>query len=375
MKIKELLITVIPYLVSFGSVVLSVGIFLAIFFWTDREVIFIVFLPGIIISSRFGGLRFGILTSILSGLVIYYFFSTPYYLIHVKLPISIIEVIIFVLEGIFVSYFAGYGHRYEKLQFYKDKEREGKKMIEKLENDLSHANQDIALRDEFLSIASHELKTPLTTVVMQLQSTLHNIRNVSLSEFSVEHLLKVLQNMQNQTKRLSKMINDLLNISLITTHKMELELEEVDLGTLVQDVVDNFIVSEKFQREGSNIHVYIRNAILGKWDKLRLEQALDNLISNALKYGNKNPVVVEVERQNSDAIIRVVDQGIGIKPSEKERIFSLFKRGDVERDYKGLGVGLYIANQIVMLHRGRIEVKSVPNDGSIFSIYLPIKTD
>ncbi len=364
-----------PYLISFGAVIISTALYILIFDLTTKQIIFLVFLPGIILSSWYGGFKFGILTSCLSSLAIYYFFITPTYSLHIKPIVDIIGLIIFTLEGIILSYYLGNKHRYERLEVYKDREKNNKETIEKLQKEISHANQNIALRDEFLSIASHELKTPLTTVVLQLQSTLHNIRNVSLSEFSVEHLLKVLQSMQNQTNRLSKMINDLLNISLITTHKMELELEDVDLSTLVQDIVDNFKIKEKYQREGSKINVNIKNGILGTWDKLRLEQVLDNLISNALKYGNNNPITVELERQNSTAIIKVIDQGIGIRPSEIEKIFSLFKRGDVEKDYKGLGIGLYIASQIIALHGGKIDLKSKLNSGSTFTVYLPIKNN
>jgi signal transduction histidine kinase len=365
MEIKKIIKLLSPYLLSFALVAISAELYILIFDFTVKQIIFLIFLPGIILSGWYGGLKSGILTTCLSSLAIYYFFTS----------VNIIELIIFTLEGIVISYFSGNSHRYEGLQVYKDREKKTQETIEKLHKEISNANQDIALRDEFLSIASHELKTPLTTVVLHLQSTLHNIRNVSLSEFSVEHLLKVLQSMQNQTNRLSKMINDLLNISLITTHKMELELDQVDLSTLVQDIVDNFKIKEKYQRESSRINLNIKNGILGTWDKLRLEQALDNLISNALKYGNNNPIIVELERQNSTAVIKIIDQGIGIKPSEIEKIFSLFKRGNVEKDYKGLGIGLYIASNIIALHGGKIDLKSKPNSGSTFTIYLPIKNN
>lgn len=375
MKIKKVMKLLSPYILSFGIVIISGVLYVLISNLDIKQSIFLIFLPGIIVSSWYGGFKFGIITSCLSSLVIYYFFVTPNYSMGIKSVDTIIELIIFAVEGIVVSYFLGNSHRYEGLEVYKDRERSSKETIEKLEKEISHAKEDIALRDEFLSIASHELKTPLTTVVLHLQSTLHNIRNVSLSEFSVEHLLKVLQKMQNQTNRLSKMINDLLNISLITTHKMELELEDVDLSTLVQEIVDNFKIKDKYQREGSKISLNIKNGILGTWDKLRLEQALDNLISNALKYGNGKEVIVELEKQDSTAVIKVIDQGIGIKPSEIEKIFSLFKRGDVEKDYKGLGVGLYIASNIIALHGGKIDVKSKLNSGSTFTIYLPIKNN
>lgn len=359
-----------PYLISISVGSVFLGIALTIFAWFGKPTVFIIFLPAVMISAWYGGIKSGFFTALLSTPLIYYFFTFPYYSFSPKSPVSVVQTVIFLIEAIVICYVIDSGHRNEKIILYKTKEKENKKLIENLQKELLLAKQQTAQRDEFLAIASHELKTPLTTVLLQIQTTLHNIRNVSLSEFSVEHLLKMLQSMQSQTKRLSKMINDLLNISLITTHKMELEIEDVDLTTLVEDVVENF--REKLEKEDLRINLQAKDTILGKWDKLRLEQVFDNLISNAIKYGNKKPIYISIEKQNSIAVIRIIDNGIGIKNSEKENIFLLFKRGNVEKDYKGLGIGLYIAQQIILLHGGRIELNSNPGEGSIFTIFLPI---
>jgi signal transduction histidine kinase len=370
MQVKKIALLISPYALSLASSAASALIALGIFMWLGKPIVFTIFLPAIMISAWYGGVVSGLLTNILSALIIYYFFTVPYFSFYIKSPSSIVNLVFFIFEGLVISYFIDSGHRHEKIKEYKERDKESKKIIENLQNELQAAHKETALRDEFLAIASHELKTPLTTVVLQIQTTLHNIRNVSLSEFSVEHLLKMLQSMQNQTKRLSKMINDLLNISLITTHKMELELEEVELGTLLQDIAGGF--TEKFEKEGTHIKVVIKDTIFGKWDKLRLEQALDNLISNALKYGNKEPVEIALEKQDGVAVIRVTDHGIGIKGADKNDIFTLFKRGSTEKEFKGLGIGLYIAQQIVLLHGGTIEVKSNLHEGSVFTIRLPI---
>lgn len=372
MKFRKNFFSSIPYLISLIYTGTFLLVALLIFLWTGKPIGFVVFLPAIMLSAWYGGLQSGLLANILSAIAIYYFFTIPYYSFNMKSIVTIIQLIFFIFEGFVVSYFIDSGHRHEKLRLYKAREKEQKKIIENLQEELLSAKQETAMRDEFLAIASHELKTPLTTVVLQIQTTLHNIRNVSLSEFSVEHLLRMLQSMQAQTKRLSKMINDLLNISLITTRKMELELEDIDLATLVKDTADNF--TEKFEKGGTTISVIVKKNVFGKWDKLRLEQVLDNLISNALKYGDKKPVKIELEKQKTFAVISITDEGIGIKNSEKEKIFSLFKRGTMDNDYKGLGIGLYIAEQIITLHGGRIEVKSVLDQGSTFTIYLPIVT-
>lgn len=324
------------------------------------------------VSVWYGGVTAGLLTNILTAIGIDYFFLYPYHTMQIRSMMDIIQLVAFVLEGVVITYIIDSTHGYERIEEYKRQDKENKKQMQELQKQLAIAKQEVASRDEFLAIASHELKTPLTTVVLQIQTTLHNIRNVSLSEFSVEHLLRMLQSMQNQTKRLTQMINDLLNISLITTHKMELEKEEMDLATLITDVAESF--KEKFEKEGSYISVDIHDSIVGKWDKLRLEQVLDNLISNALKYGNKKPVSIALEKEDTSALIHVKDNGIGLKNGDKETIFSLFKRGESERDYKGLGIGLYIAQQIILLHGGTIMAKSNPEGGTIFTIRLPLST-
>lgn len=370
MRLEKLTLVLSPYALSLAATVVALICSLAFFAWFGQSLAFAFFLPAIMVSAWYGGFKSGLVCDILSVIAMYYFFTPPYNSIDVKSTISIMQLLLFIIEGFVVSYFIDGGHQYEKILVYKKREQEDKRTIEDLKKNLIAAKKDTALRDEFLAIASHELKTPLTTVVLQIQTTLHNIRNVSLSEFSVEHLLHMLQSMQNQTRRLSKMINDLLNISLITTHKMELEREDVDLATHINDIIEGF--AEKLQKEGITLTLHVKDSVVGKWDKLRLEQVIDNLISNAIKYGNKKPIRIEIEKEKNKAIIRVVDNGIGIHPSEKEQIFSLFKRGSIEKDYKGLGIGLYITNQIVELHGGRIDVKSHLGHGTTFSISLPL---
>lgn len=285
--------------------------------------------------------------------------------------VNIFQILVFILTAIYITYIIDSGYRHEKIVFYKKQEKDNKQRIADLEKSLAAAQEEIASRDEFLSIASHELKTPLTTVLLQIQTTLHSIRNVSLAEFSVEHLLQMLQSTQTQTKRLSRMINDLLNISLITTHKLDLEEEIVDLTTLVRDEVTEF--EPKFVAEGSMLTFSAEDVITGKMDKLRIEQALDNILSNALKYGNKKPVQVSLKKNNNQAIISIEDRGVGIPDEDKEKIFQLFKRGGNEKEFKGLGVGLYIAQQIVLQHGGKITIKSRLGSGTVVTIFLPIK--
>ncbi len=209
-------------------------------------------------------------------------------------------------------------------------------------------------------------------MLLQLQTALHNIRNVSLANFSVEKLLKMLESAEQQTNRISKMINDLLNVSLITTRKLDLELREVDLSKLTKEVVESF--SERLEHEGYKLKLDADSSVVGKWDKIRIEQAVSNLLSNAIKYGDRKPIEVKVTNHNETAKISVVDHGIGIPTEHRENIFALFERAPPQDKYKGLGVGLYITNQIVKAHHGNIRVDSRENKGSTFTIELPLNS-
>jgi signal transduction histidine kinase len=247
---------------------------------------------------------------------------------------------------------------------------EREKQLEEIGTKLVTAHGEIKARDNLMSIASHEFKTPLTTMLLQIQTALHNIKNVSLANFSVENLLKMLENVENQTTRLSKMINDLLNLSLVTTRKIELEKEELDLSEITKNVVENF--REKLTKEGYELQLESDKSVKGYWDKIRLEQAIGNLLTNAIKYGDKKPIQVKVANGDSTAKVTVRDQGIGIPKDQQERIFSLFERSSLVKNYEGLGVGLYITSRIIEAHNGKIHLKSKPENGSTFTIELPL---
>lgn len=235
------------------------------------------------------------------------------------------------------------------------------------------SEQAVRERDEFLAIASHELKTPLTTLVLQIQSTLRRILTQSLADFSGEKLVKSLTTAEEQSKRMAKLIKDLLNVSLVSTGKLELELKNEDLVKIVQRTIDNFLEQEKNEKQNITFHSE-NNEIIGQWDSIRLEQAVFNLLSNAAKYGNGNKIEVltSADPDKKIAYITVRDQGVGIDKKNYELIFERFKRIDNKLGTKGLGIGLFIVKQIVEAHRGTISIESKLNKGSKFTISLPI---
>jgi signal transduction histidine kinase/DNA-binding response OmpR family regulator len=227
------------------------------------------------------------------------------------------------------------------------------------------AQAAIRTRDEFMSIASHELKTPLTTLSLQV----HLLRRST--ERAVEHgeplspavFLKGLRDMDRENHRLCMLIDRLLDLTRLDSNGLELTLSPMNFHDLVLEAVD---------RHGPQIVFEGDPGTEGYWDRLRLEQVVTNLLSNALKYGGGKPVTVTLALDDSQAVLTVQDQGIGIAPDKQERIFERFGRAVTEREFGGIGLGLYITRQIVEAHGGRIAVSSVSGGGSTFTVTLPV---
>ncbi len=331
----------------------------------------LVMIPSVLVSSYLGGFKSGALTTVVLtfGMIIVSYYLGSF--TNETQLLSFVLLFFALLEGILISYLTDASHMSKELTELRRHDKELSTRFDLLEQKYEKALMEIRSRDEFLSIASHELKTPLTSMLIQLQTALHNIRNVSLANFSVENLMRMLDSAEKQSKRLTKMINDLLNISLITTGKLSLEPEEYDLIPLVQDVVNQFV--DKAEKGGYTIEIQTDKEIIVFWDKLRIEQIFTNLLSNAIKYGNNKPIRLSVKKHNSDVRIVVSDEGIGI-PSEKlNYIFGRFTRAHANQDYKGLGVGLYITYQIVTAHEGTIKVDSQEGNGTVFTIQIPVR--
>ena len=220
----------------------------------------------------------------------------------------------------------------------------------------------IRARDEFLSIASHELRTPLTALKLRVQGLLQG------KELD-DKLRKRLESASRQTERLERLIDNLLDVSRITTGHLELEPEQIDLVEVVADVVER--QREEAAQSGVRIDVDGIARAAGIWDRMRVEQVVTNLLSNAVKYGEGRPIQVSVRADNEFVEVSVKDQGIGIAQADLERIFAQFERAAARRTYGGLGMGLYIARQIVTAHGGTVRVESELGKGSTFSVSLP----
>ncbi len=253
----------------------------------------------------------------------------------------------------------------------KREEKTYSKSFIKLLDDYKLAQKDIRARDEFLSIVSHELKTPLTVMLLKIHSELNNIRNAPLANFSVHQLVEVLKSSEQQIIRLKTIINDLVDVSLITTGRMNLALEDTDLVHITKQV--NMSFSEVLKRKKYKIKINAQSPVVGKWDKVRIEQIITNLFSNAIKYGDGKPIDIHIIKSGEKAKFIIQDRGIGIGPTEQKVIFDLFKRVNEKEEYKkSSGVGLYISSQIVKMHGGKIKVSSFPSQGTTFTVELPL---
>ncbi len=232
----------------------------------------------------------------------------------------------------------------------------------------AEAREAVRLRDEFLSVASHELKTPLTSLKLRVQSLIEHPPESVHDPEELARLAKSFELAERQVRRLEKLVNNLLDVSRIAIGRFPLQREQVDLVAMVHNVVGQF--SAEIARCGSDVTLELPEQAIGSWDPLRLEQVLVNLLSNALKYGAGKPISISVGIGDSWARLTVRDQGIGISAADQARIFERFERA-VSLDYGGLGLGLHITREIVRAHGGTIRVESEPEHGAAFIVELP----
>jgi PAS domain S-box-containing protein len=230
------------------------------------------------------------------------------------------------------------------------------------------AKKAIQLRDDFLSIAGHELKTPLAATLLQVQSLLRLVgRDVTADPRIGDRLGKT----EGQLQRLGRLIEELLDVSRIATGRLALEKEPTDLAVLVREVATK--LSDAATRNGCALSFKLEEGVVGSWDRLRVEQVLINLLSNAFKYGQERPVEIAVFVDGGRAHITIRDHGIGIDEAHQLRIFERYERAVSERDFGGLGLGLWISRQIMEASGGTLSVESTTGQGATFTMSLPLE--
>jgi signal transduction histidine kinase len=226
-------------------------------------------------------------------------------------------------------------------------------------------------REEFLSIASHELKTPLSAIVLNLTGLQRALRRGE--PLTQDGMGRKVDRAVKQTDRLTGLIGTLLDVSRISSGRLELSREQLDLSELARDVSGRF--AEEAARTGATLTVSGAQSVAGKWDRVRLEQVLSNLFSNAIRYGNGSRVDIRLEESDGRAMIAVEDRGRGIAADALGQVFERFGSSKAARRHGGMGLGLYISRQIVEAHGGTIRVTSEVGKGSTFTVELPLRAE
>jgi signal transduction histidine kinase len=232
---------------------------------------------------------------------------------------------------------------------------------------LAQLQDTVRARDTFLGIASHELKTPVAILELQLH-ILRKYGSRDPGRNGSDDVGAALSAISRQTARLRMLIGNVLDVVDITSGEMALVRERVDVGEIANAVVTRV----RCDQRPEPVIQLDAESVVSFWDRARIESVIWNLVSNAVKFGDGKPVDVAVKRNGSSMRLTVSDRGIGLSPEERDRIFDKFERAVSERQYGGLGLGLWIVRQIVEAHGGTIDVISEPARGSTFVVDLPL---
>jgi signal transduction histidine kinase len=215
------------------------------------------------------------------------------------------------------------------------------------------------------------LKTPLTSLHLQAQIFERSLKSGDPRAVDPDRVKNYFSLVLRQTKRLAKLIENMLDVSKISAGRLSLEHTPFDLVVFAREFAE---ILNKNQEQPVQISLNTAvDSLILKGDRDRIEQIFENLLTNAIKYGNGNPIQIEISKDGEFASIKFTDRGIGIARDNLERIFNRFERAVSFNKISGLGLGLFITKQIVIAHRGTIEVKSELGVGSSFTVKLPLQ--
>lgn len=231
----------------------------------------------------------------------------------------------------------------------------------------------LATRNEFLAVASHELRTPITSIELQAERLLRRCGEDGGDPVVADALQRIVR----QVARIDALVDDMLTVTRAATSKLELERSRVDVVELLEGCIGRLRERRDpaFAALRLELPAGARAGVPAEWDARRMERVFENLICNAVKFGQGRPVEVALELIEGVARIEVRDHGVGIAPAEQERIFLPFTRATPGVPFAGLGIGLYLVREIVRAHGGRISVASAPGEGATFRIELPLAVE
>jgi signal transduction histidine kinase len=241
------------------------------------------------------------------------------------------------------------------------------KELQSTQNELEHA---VRMRDDFMSIVSHEVRTPLNGLILETQLRKLHLAKGNVAAFTLDKLSAMVDRDERQIKSLIRLIEDMLDVSRIRTGKLSIRPSRFDLVQLVSNLLESF--SAQISNAESTLSFTAEGPVMGTWDEFRIEQVVVNLLTNALRYGSHNPIEVRVYCEKGQARVDVLDHGIGVSEENQKRIFQQFERVSASHVIAGLGLGLFISEQIVAAHGGSISIDSEEGKGSLFRVSLPL---
>jgi signal transduction histidine kinase len=233
---------------------------------------------------------------------------------------------------------------------------------------IEELREAVRARDEFVAIAAHELRNPLTPILMQVGALLAAASNSDRCRPEV--ITPMVEILEAAVQEFVRRSTTLLDVSRISAGNLSIEPAEVDLSIVMRGIVDRADVAARMSR--CRLQPDLQQGVIGMWDRFAIEQVADNLLSNAIKFGAGAPVFIKLRADSQDAELTVRDQGIGISEDDRARIFQRFERAVARREHGGFGIGLWLANQMVTAMGGTLKVESSPGQGSTFVVRLPL---
>ncbi|GLH42790.1 hybrid sensor histidine kinase/response regulator [Pseudomonas atacamensis] len=249
--------------------------------------------------------------------------------------------------------------------------REQEALLQQLQSTQLELEQAVRMRDDFMSIVAHEVRTPLNGLILETQLRKMHLARDNAAAFTLDKMQAMVDRDERQIKSLIRLIEDMLDVSRIRTGKLSIRPSRFDLVQLVSNLLQNF--ASQMEAAETSVSFEAPVPVEGCWDEFRIEQVVSNLLTNALRYGGRSPIQVRVYREGEEARVEVQDHGIGISAENQKRIFQQFERVSAKTVVAGLGLGLFISEQIVAAHGGSIVVESEINEGALFRVCLPIQ--
>jgi signal transduction histidine kinase len=274
--------------------------------------------------------------------------------------------------NVFVELYLQRQETRRQVQALEKSRQEQELLVQELQATQGELQNAVRMRDDFMSMVAHELRT-LNTLFLEAQLRKMQLDRGNTAIFDAAYLQKMVARDKLQVQNMVRLIDDMLDVTRLRNNRLSIRPSEVDLPALLERVIGN--LANQAAAAGCSIALHAQQPVIGFWDEFRIEQVVINLLTNALRYGEGKPVDVRMTPLDQGVRIDVRDQGRGISAEDQKRIFGQFERAVAREGDKtgGLGLGLYITHQLVLAHGGHIAVESQPGEGSVFTVRLPLQ--